>query len=278
MRLKRALIDATDRSVGRSVLATASTWRARRGGHDVQVFYDRAWVHRIDSTYLPVSDRYETRRDWEGALERTLEPIRENWYFLHTPAQGATVVDVGAGDGLDSLVFSRTVGPRGRVLAIEAHPATCVLLEQTVRLNRLGNVTPLQYAVMDRPGTVSMVEAGGHRDEYTVIGNGSAAAPAATVPAATLDELCAAQGVERVDLLKMNIEGAERYALPGAEATLERTSHVCVACHDFMADREPDLATKAFVTTFLSNRGFEVVRRDEHPLPWVRDHVHAFRP
>lgn len=256
-----------------------STRYARRATErDVEVFYDRAWIHRIDATYIPVSDRFEWRRDWDTALDSIVEPIKENWLFLYEPSPGDTIVDVGAGDGLDSLVFSRGVGPEGRVLAIEAHPATFVLLEQTCRLNGLANVIPVQCAVMDEPGSVTMVEEGPHRDYYSVIGASSAEAPTEDVPATTLDEVCEEHEIERIDLLKMNIEGAERYALQGAENALARATHVCVACHDFTSERDPDLATKAFVVEFLTQHGFEVVLRDDHALPWVRDHVHAIRP
>ena len=278
MTLKRTLIDAADRPIGRGALATLATWQARRGtGLDVEVLYDRAWVHRIDSTYLPVSDRFEYRRDWASALSTMLGPIPENWFHVYRPREGDTIVDVGAGDGLDSIVFSRAVGQTGRVLAIEAHPVTYVLLEQACRLNGLGNVAPVQAAVMDQAGSVTMVEEGAHRDFYSVIGGANGASRTGEVPAVRLDDLCAERGIEQVDFLKMNIEGAERYAIQGAAGILERTAHVCIACHDFTSERDPDLATKALVVEFLGEHGFEIVLREDHAQPWVRDHVHGVR-
>ena len=234
-------------------------------------------MHRIGSTYVPVSERFEFRREWDGALDALLDPIAENWFFRYTPEPGDTIVDVGAGDGLDSLVFSRAVGPGGRVLAVEAHPSTFVLLESTCRLNDLANVTPCRRAVMDRAGTVSMVEEGTHRDLFSIATDRTGSDGAIEVAASTLDELCREHGVDRVDFVKMNIEGAERQALEGARETLSQARHVCIACHDFLADGDPALATKAFVTDSLRELGFEVVRRDDHQLPWVRDHVHGVR-
>jgi FkbM family methyltransferase len=279
MRGRRALIDAADRPVGRRALASLSTRYARRGTElDVEILHDRAWVHRIDSTYIPVSDRFEYRRDWDSALATIFDPIEENWLFLYKPREGDTIVDIGAGDGLDSFVFSRAVGPSGRVLAVEAHPATFVLLEQTCRLNGLSNVIPVQCAVMDRPGTVTMAEEGSHRDFYTVLGGTNGAARTEEVPARTLDVLCREHDVERIDFLKMNIEGAERLAVQGAEEILGRTRHVCVACHDFISEGDPSLATKAFIVDFLRDHGFELTLRDDHRHSWVRDHVHGVRP
>jgi FkbM family methyltransferase len=279
MTLRRTLIEAADRGVGRRALASLSTRQARRGTElDVEILYDRAWVHRINSTYIPVSDSFEYRRDWSSALETIFEPIKENWLFLYEPREGDTIVDIGAGDGLDSIVFSNAVGPGGRVLAVEAHPATFVLLEQTCTLNGLSNVIPVQCAVMDESGAVSMAEEGSHRDLYTVLGATNGAKRTADVPAKTLDELCHEHAIERIDLLKMNIEGAERLALPGAEEALARTRYVCIACHDFISEGDESLATKAFVVEFLRDHGFELTLREEHPQPWVRDHVHGVRP
>jgi FkbM family methyltransferase len=276
MRLRRALIDAADRSYGRKLLGALSTWHARRGTElDVEIYYDRAWVHRVGSTHLPVSDRFEYRREWDSLLDSTFGSIEENWFFRYRPRPGDTIVDVGAGDGLDTIVFSNAVGESGKVLAIEAHPTTFVLLEQACRLNGLSNVIARQVAVMDRPGTVSIAEEGSHRDFYSVIGGPEAPARAQDVPAVTLDELSEELGLEQIDFLKMNIEGAERLALAGARELLGRTRHLCVACHDFIADGNPELATRAFVVDFLGEHGFDVVVRDEHPLPWVRDHVHG---
>jgi len=279
MTMRRALIDVADRSVGRKALATLSTRYARRGTElDVEILYDGAWVHRVDATYIPVSDRFEYRRDWDTALSTLLGPIEENWFHAYTPREGDTVVDIGAGDGLDSLIFSRAVGPTGRVLAVEAHPVTFGLLEQTCRLNDLSNVTAVQCAVMDAPGSVSMVEEeGAHRDLYSVLGGSNGAPRTGDVPALTLDALCEDRAIDRIDLLKMNIEGAERLALLGADGALARTRHVCIACHDFLAESAPELATKDFVVMYLQERGFDLVLRDDHPQPWVRDHVHGVR-
>lgn len=276
MRLRRALIDTADRSFGRKILARLATAHARRGTDlDVEIYYDRVWIHRIGSTHIPVSDHFEYRRDWDSLLSSSLDPIEENWFFQYRPQAGDTVLDIGAGDGLDSMVFSRAVGPGGKVLAVEAHPATFVLLEQTCRLNGLENVSPCHRAVMDRPGSVAIAEEGSHRDFFSVVGAAESSAAAKIVAGVTLDDLCREHGLSRVDFLKMNIEGAERYALQGGRELLDRTPHVCIACHDFLAEGNPELATKSFVIDFLEQRGFDVTVRDEHPLPWVRDHVHG---
>jgi hypothetical protein len=78
----------------------------------------------------------------------------------------------------------------------------------------------------------------------------------------------------------MNIEGAERDALPGCVDVLDRTQSVCVAAHDFRADRgEGDsFRTLAMVRDFLAARGFTLTTRDEDRRYYVPYHVHGVRP
>ena len=81
------------------------------------------------------------------------------------------------------------------------------------------------------------------------------------------------------DVLKMNIEGAERLALPGCRRALEHTRHVCIAAHDFRADRGEKewYRTGHFVRQALTEAGFHVTPRDD-ARPWARDHIHGVRP
>jgi hypothetical protein len=73
----------------------------------------------------------------------------------------------------------------------------------------------------------------------------------------------------------MNIEGAERFALQGMEQSLKRVRSICVACHDFRAERGDGehFRTREFVEQFLSERGFRLTWRKDDPRPSVRDHV-----
>jgi hypothetical protein len=77
----------------------------------------------------------------------------------------------------------------------------------------------------------------------------------------------------------MNIEGAERRALPGCRDALGRARSVCIAAHDFRAARGEgeDFRTLAFVREFLTAAGFELVTRDDDPRYYVPYHVHGTR-
>ena len=95
----------------------------------------------------------------------------------------------------------------------------------------------------------------------------------------TLYQICDREAVEEISLIKMNIEGAERYALLGMQSVIRRTGTICVACHDFLADlgHGEEFRTRAFVEGFLIDQGFKLASRRDDPRDWVRDHIFGLR-
>ena len=193
--------------------------------------------------------------------------------FLHeyTPREGDTVFDVGAGIGAETLLFSRLVGRSGRVVSLEAHPRTFERLARLCAANRLANVIPLQVAAADVDGEVAISDLP-HYLRNTVVDNGGI-----QVPSRRVDTIAQDLGIATIDLLKMNIEGAERLAIRGLEGIIERTRHVCIGCHDFLADDggSEQMRTKELVREFLVDHGFRVTTRDDAQDPWTRDYVYG---
>lgn len=283
MSVKRRVVQALDRPATRSLLARLATARARRvlGRADVTIAYEGGWQHRVGGYGFPDGPRFEYHdaaiRRWTDEVAKHRRNAADYWFRHYAPAAGDIVVDVGAGRGEDVLAFSERVGPTGRVLAIEAHPASFRLLKAFCRMNDLRNVTPINCALMDAPGSVTIEDASDWR--ANTVSGGSAPTAGTTVPATTLDVLCREQGVGEIAFLKMNIEGAERMALRGMPAALARTRHVCVCCHDFRAERGDgdDYRTRAEVVETLTAAGFRVTGRRDDPRAYVRDHVHGSR-
>jgi FkbM family methyltransferase len=247
--------------------APASVWVSAKERAPCIVYWrDGAWIHHYRGARIP-----------HAGLGRAAPPhvftagVRDPFLYDYTPRPGDVVFDVGAGIGAETLVFSRLVGPSGRVVSIEAHPRTFERLERLCRLNRLTNVTPLQVAVADADGELVISDRGDHLRNTVLDGDGIA------VPARRIDAIAAELGVKRIDLLKMNIEGAERAALRGLGALVASTRHVCISCHDFLADEggADELRTKAFVREFLLEHGFHVASRDDADEPWTRDYVYG---
>ena len=280
---KRALIHLLDRPGGRSLLGKIATSFVRRAtGDDVQIAYvDGLWTHRVGSNSFPDGLRFDyTYADfsnWKCQMARYAADTKDYWLKHYCPQEGDVIVDVGAGHGEDTLTFSRSVGESGRVIAIEAHPLSFAILENFCRLNRLTNVTALQLALMDKPGLVRIVESESSWMENAIAyGDGSSGIE---VRATTLDDICEQEGLKNIAFLKMNIEGAERYALLGMESVLPHTGQICVACHDFRfegGDGE-QFRTRVFVEQFLVKHGFTIASSSDDPRDYVRDHVFGLR-
>jgi FkbM family methyltransferase len=280
---KKALIRLLDRPGGRFLLGEIVTRFLRQiNGVGIKIEYiEGMWTHRIGCNFFPDSYRFDYTHgdfgEWKGQVERYASDAEDYWLQFYRPQEGDVIVDVGAGHGEDTLTFSRAVGQTGRVIAIEAHPLSFAILKNLCLLNQLTNVTPLKLALMDKEGTVLMAETESPWMDRAIQTNEEAFGIA--VPASTLTEVCAQQGLEDIAFLKMNIEGAERHALVGLEPVIQRIRQICVACHDFRSDRgEGDwFRTRAFVEQFLVQHGFTLASRPEDPRDFVRNHIFGLR-
>jgi FkbM family methyltransferase len=260
------IVRRLDRPGRRGLLALpASAWVSWTYREPCLVYWrGGAWIHHYRQAKIP-----------HATLGRAAPPgvltadARDLCLYDYSPQAGDVVFDVGAGIGAEALLFSRLVGGRGRVVSIEAHPRTYARLVGLCTVNRLDNVIPLQFAVGDTNGHVLLSDVADHV-QNKLLGPGETGI---RVPARRIDTIASELGIGQVDLLKMNIEGAERQALSGMGALLERTRHVCISCHDFLG-----VPTKATVRGFLLEHGFDVHSRDDAPEAWTRDYLYGSRP
>jgi FkbM family methyltransferase len=146
------------------------------------------------------------------------EPLTRRYILKNLP-QGGTFVDVGANIGIFTVPGAKRVGPRGRVLAVEASPRAFRYLEHNVRLNRLENVEPRHCAAYDRNDEIAFWEAPA---DHFGMGSVSPQFHDCPIPlsARTLDTLLAEIGIGHVDVLKVDVEGCEAAVFLGAERLL----------------------------------------------------------
>jgi FkbM family methyltransferase len=227
---------------------------------------DGAWVHHYRGASIP-----------HATLGRAAPPsvftaeARDLFLYEYTPRPGDVVFDIGAGIGAETLLFSRLVGPTGRVVSAEPHPRTYARLLDLRKANRLENVTPFQVAVSDTDGEATI----SNFDHY--LQNRVLDHEGIRVPSRRIDTIARECGVAQIDLLKMNVEGAERFAIRGLGALIANVRHVCISCHDFLAENggSDELRTKAVVSDFLVDHGFKVTSRANAPDPWTRDYLYG---
>jgi len=128
---------------------------------------------------------------------------------------GMTFVDVGANIGSHTIHGARLVAPTGKVFAFEADPETFELLENNVTLNRVENARLYSHCVADQEGTVTFnISANSARNSLLRKGTSQR-----TLLASTLDRLLPPE--TQVNLLKIDVEGADYLVLDGARRIFE---------------------------------------------------------
>ena len=144
--------------------------------------------------------------------------------FRQVLRPGMTVIDVGANIGVFTMLAASLVGPSGRVLAVEPNPLNARMAEASRRLNGFDHVTVLQAAAGPGAGMLAI---------NTSFSNGTTAAiddgqvmQADTVACVAVDQVAPAG--RRVDLVKLDVEGAEYTALQGCRRLLRRDRPVLV--------------------------------------------------
>jgi FkbM family methyltransferase len=167
---------------------------------------------------------------------------------------GGTYVDVGANVGVLACAVAAQ-DPRTRVIAFEPHPRTFRLLERNVRLNGFENVSLHNLGLGSEPSTLYMSDR--RSDDMNFISD--AGVP---VRVATLDDLLA--DVERIDLLKIDVEGYELEVLRGGSRTIARTREVYFEAFEHQYARFG--YGFADVRAFLEDRGFTIFEVD--PAGW----------
>jgi len=135
------------------------------------------------------------------------------------------VMDLGANAGIYSLFAARRVGPTGRVIAVEPSSRDRARLQENIQRNEL-NITVRPEALGEQAGSVALNIAGPRHEGQNTLGrfvhSGVVALGPETVPMISLDALGEELGLERLDFVKIDVEGAEGRILTGGAALLRR--------------------------------------------------------
>ena len=156
---------------------------------------------------------------------------------------GDTVLDCGTYTGNTSMYFSQKVGPDGHVYGFEAAPPTFAAYAENMR--PFANVTPVNAAVYDSCGSIMFK---GESPGAQIASEGT------PMPSVSLDAFCEENKLDRVDFIKMDVEGAEIKALTGARGIIQRfTPKMALSAY-----HEPDDIVKlpAFVDSIAPGRYF----------------------
>ena len=141
-----------------------------------------------------------------------------------------TIADCGAHHGILTVVFSKAVGPTGRVMAWEAVPKNAAVIEKNLVLNQCKNVVVRPFALSDKRKRISLLAGDGNtalaKDDRDV---GEAVIE---VEGVRLDDEISKD--TQVDFIKIDVEGSDLKMMRGAQRVLAQRPIIDLEIHNFL--------------------------------------------
>jgi FkbM family methyltransferase len=235
---------------------------ALRSGHPDWIHKDRLHVRFADREAMAVVDMTNTQ--FIGAdrslavFGRGYEPDIGMLMDAFVPDDGV-LVDAGANWGYFPLFLAARSGFRGHILAVEPFPASAAALAGVIAATGIGHlVEPLAIALGAAPGRAAMSA------EVFTGNNRISRDGAVEVPVETLDRVVAARKLDRLGLLKIDVEGAEADVIRGAAQTIARHRPVIVFEHWLDSDGAVDAAPFEALQA-IADHAFHTIELDPSP-------------
>lgn len=188
---------------------------------------------------------------------------------------GMVCIDIGANIGVFTLLMAELVGFGGQLHAFEPGPSEFEQLKANVALNSLTNVTLNPVAVCAENGDAKLTVCGEGWGAFNTLGQVSHPGVRADVkrdilkvPTVTLDSYIRDHDINRIDLVKVDVEGAELMVLQGARALLDQ------AIAPTWAIEVADATTKGLgypakaICDYLSSYGYTLYCTDRKTGEW----------
>ena len=176
-------------------------------------------------------------------------------------------LDVGANMGLYSIFASKKVGKSGLVVSIEPSSREFERLQSNVEVNRLQNVKMIQVAVSRSEGEADLLVATNDHAGHNTLGNfayeGIILKQKEHVTVKTIDSIVSDLSLSRLDVIKMDIEGSEFFALEGAKRTLQKFKPVLML-ELFNETLKHQGCNGDMILQFLASLGYIIYGFDEH--------------
>jgi FkbM family methyltransferase len=173
---------------------------------------------------------------------------------------GDVVIDVGANIGFHTLISSATIGEQGKVYSIEAHPETYKALCGNVKFNGFNNVKTYHLAIGERQGYITFSDKK-QDDRNSVISGGKGV----RVEMNQLDNIDI--GESSIALLKVDVEGYEKFVLEGADRLLENI--LCIYYESAESHFQEFGYSCVELHGILREKGFNLFRFANDRVLWI---------
>jgi len=232
-------------------------------------FRYRGEIVRLTDFSAPRLHRVKGFDDFAVLCPSSTEPFTTTRQYLEfaglTP--GDVALDLGAYCGLTSIALSKAVGHKGRVIALEPDPinfaAALVNVRRHAEVNGLDNIVLSEIAAADRDGTMAMSSEGTMGSALGAL-VGDYRGHMLDVPTRSLAGIAREFALDRIDLVKIDIEGAEKLVLPAAGDFLGRfRPRLIIETHVIGGEN-----TRPAVVRFLEEVGYAFRIEAQEGLPF----------
>lgn len=208
---------------------------SRRGSNNILMTIERA-------------ERFGTL--WREIIEQYRDDIYQKRYRI---TKGDVIMDVGAHIGTFTVRAAAAVGPEGKIVAIEPEPDNLSLLRKNIRANKLQNVVILPKGAWSSKDRLKLFSKGS-TGRYSLL-HGKERNGFTEVEVDTLDNMLRELRINKVDFIKMDIEGAEIEAYQGMKEILKDNDvKLAIAAYHTLEGRRE---THSTIAHWLSSDGFK---------------------
>ncbi|MBA4320652.1 MAG: hypothetical protein C0412_19845 [Flavobacterium sp.] len=237
-------------------------------------FYNLFWPYKnvieIQGSKMWVGIKQEPlsmRRTFELYASNLIHEKATTDLFKKVVKEGNVVVDLGANVGYFTLLAARLVGEKGKVYAFEPEPKNYSYLVKNIKLNNYNNVQAFQKAVSDKNGKTQLYicdyDSGHHTiNQYGGVEKYSRGRlveeKSIEIEAVTLDEFFKNRE-ESIDVIKMDVEGAEALALAGMDNILRKNKKLKMFVEFFpLLIRKMGNSPEEFIYKLLKDYQFSI--------------------
>jgi len=199
-------------------------------------------------------------------FETYIKVFIQREYQLPLKKQPSFIVDAGANVGFTAVFFANLY-PQAKVVAVEPEASNFALLQKNAAPYK--NITAIRAALWKENGVIDLVDPGiGHYGFQTKEFLGASDSKRDRVASLTVDSLMAQHGIPYIDLLKMDIEGAEKEVFENASAWIDKIGVLAIELHDRFkigCNRSFYLATSGFDKEHHKGENVFMLRHDYVP-------------
>ena len=220
------------------------------------------WVHRTSIGFIPSNkpicdpENYATKDS-------------EIFFEKYMPKKNDIVVELGAGVGCETLFISKNIGENGKIIAVEPFNKIFNYLKETIQLNNLKNVSPVNKAIFE----TSSISIGFESDLDDWLGGRISTNSKDKVSSINLDDLAKEQNLNKINFCKINIEGAEKYIVKNSDYFFDICDNISIECHDFLEKEE--YKTFELIKNFLKSKKYNLTFSTKNNYPWQKYYIYG---